>query len=326
MVKIALLVDDATTAYQCAMPEGPMAEHLRQTAARVVAAVRPMVPKRWRRDLPVVPVVRLTGVIGMATPLRPGLSLGGLAKTLDRAFGFRNAKAVALAINSPGGSPVQSHLIFRRIRALAEEKAIPVIGFVEDVAASGGYMLACAADEIVCDPASIVGSIGVIGASFGFADAMKKLGIERRIYTAGESKSMLDPFLPEKEEDVRRLTAIQQDIHQMFIALVRGRRGAKLRGPEKAMFSGEYWAATTAKEFGLIDEIGEVRSFLRRRYGEEVATPLITMERRLFGRRLPGVTGNVPGHILEGVGDRSGLVEELLSAIESRAIWGRFGL
>ena len=220
---------------------------------------------------------------------------------------------------------ISQKVLTQHLRELAEEKKVSIIAFVEDVAASGGYMIACAADEIVCDPASIVGSIGVIGASFGFADAMKKLGIERRIYTAGESKSMLDPFLPEKEEDVRRLTAIQQDIHQMFIELVRGRRGAKLRGPEKAMFSGEYWAATTAKEFGLIDEIGEVRSFLRRRYGEEVATPLITMERRLFGRRLPGVTGNVPGHILEGVGDRSGLVEELLSAIERRAIWGRFG-
>ena len=152
-----------------------MAEHFRQLAARAVTAVRPYVPKRWRSDLPVVPVVRLTGVIGFSTPLRPGLSIAGIAKTLDRAFGVRNAKAVALAINSPGGSAVQSHLIFRRIRALAEEKKLPVIAFVEDVAASGGYMIACAADEIVCDPASIVGSIGVIGATFGFPEAMKKL-------------------------------------------------------------------------------------------------------------------------------------------------------
>jgi signal peptide peptidase SppA len=330
MVKIALLVDDATTAYQCAMPEGPMAEHLRQTAARVVAAVRPMVPKRWRRDLPVVPVVRLTGVIGMATPLRPGLSLGGLAKTLDRAFGFRNAKAVALAINSPGGSPVQSHLIFRRIRALAEEKAIPVIGFVEDVAASGGYMLACAADEIVCDPASIVGSIGVIGATFGFPEAMKKLGVERRIYTAGEHKSTLDPFLPENEEDVRRLKAIQQDIHDMFIDLVRERRGARLTGPEKTMFSGEYWVAKTAKEFGLADQLGDLRGILRERYGKDVVTPLIGSERSLFGRRTPGVSAMAPERILEHVmevrWDHPSMIEDIMSAIESRAIWARFGL
>jgi signal peptide peptidase SppA len=292
---------------------------------RALAALRSLLPRRWRGGVPVVPVVRLTGVIGSVMPLRAGLTIGSIARTLDRAFAVRNAKAVALLINSPGGSAVQSHLIFRRLRELAEEKAVPIIAFVEDVAASGGYMIACAADEIVCDPASIVGSIGVIGASFGFVEAMKKLGIERRIYTAGESKSMLDPFLPEKEEDVRRLTAIQRDIHHMFIDLVRTRRGARLKGPEKAMFSGEYWAAATAKEFGLIDEIGEVRSFLRRRYGEEVATPLITAERRLFGRRLPGVTGNTPERSL-GMPDRSGIIEELLSAIESRAIWGRFGL
>src|SRR3984893_12369870 len=230
------------------MREGQMAEHLRQVAARAIAATRALLPKRWRRGFAVVPVVRLTGVIGLAAPLRGGLSIGGIAKTLDRAFAVRNAKAVALAINSPGGSAVQSHLIFRRIRDLAEEKKIPVIAFVEDVAASGGYMIACAADEIVCDPASIVGSIGVIGASFGFPEAMKRLGIERRVYTAGEHKSMLDPFLPEKEGDIAHLKTLQQDIHQMFIGLVRERRGERLTGPEKTMFSGEYWVAKTAKD------------------------------------------------------------------------------
>src|ERR1700732_4557641 len=174
------------TAYQGRMPEGPMAEHFRQLAARAVTAVRPYVPKRWRSDLPVVPVVRLTGVIGFSTPLRPGLSIAGIAKTLDRAFGVRNAKAVALAINSPGGSAVQSHLIFRRIRALAEEKKLPVIAFVEDVAASGGYMIACAADEIICDISSMVGSIGVVGGSFGLHKLIERIGVERRLYTSGE--------------------------------------------------------------------------------------------------------------------------------------------
>src|SRR5216684_4775478 len=240
---MAQLVDTVMTAYQRWMPEGPMAEHIRQLTARAAVAMRPYLPKRLRRDLPVVPVVRLTGVIGFSTPLRPGLSIAGIARTLERAFGVRNARAVALAINSPGGSAVQSHLIFQRIRALAEEKKLPVIAFAEDVAASGGYMIACAADEIVCDPASIVGSIGVIGATFGFPEAMKKLGIERRVYTAGESKSMLDPFLPEKEEDVRRLKAIQQDIHDMFIGLVRARRGTRLSASENTVFSGEYWVA-----------------------------------------------------------------------------------
>lgn len=307
------------------MAEG-MTGHPGRAAGRPWAALRSLVPKRWRSGVAVVPVVRLAGVIGSVTPLRSGLTIGAIARTLDRAFAVRKASAVALVINSPGGSAVQSHLIFRRLRELAEEKHVPIIAFVEDVAASGGYMIACAADEIVCDPASIVGSIGVIGTSFGFAEAIRKLGIERRVYTAGESKSMLDPFLPEKEEDVRRLNAIQQDIHQMFIELVRGRRGARLVGPEKAMFSGEYWAAATAKAFGLIDDIGEVRSFLRRRYGDEVETPLIAPERRLFGRRIAGVTGDAPQRIVDSVMDRSGMIEELLAAIESRATWSRFGL
>src|SRR5713226_6810701 len=218
---------------------------------RVRGFLAPVLPSRFRPSLAVVPVVRLSGIIGFTTPLRPGLTLASVARSLERAFAWARAKAVALAINSPGGSAVQSHLIFRRIRQLAEENARPVIAFVEDVAASGGYMIACAADEIVCDPASIVGSIGVIGATFGFPEAIKKLGIERRIYTAGEHKSTLDPFLAENEDDVVRLKAIQRDIHSMFIGLVRERRGERLTGPEDAVFSGEYWVAKTAKDLGL---------------------------------------------------------------------------
>src|ERR1700757_2266459 len=168
MGQVAQLLDTVMTAHQRWMPEGPMAEHIRQLTARAAMAMRPYLPKRWRRDLPVVPVVRLTGVIGFSTPLRPGLSIAGIAKTLDRAFGVRNAKAVALVINSPGGSAVQSHLIFARIRQLAEENSLGVLGFIEDVGASGGYMIACATDEIICDPSSVVGSIGVVGGSFGF--------------------------------------------------------------------------------------------------------------------------------------------------------------
>ena len=210
-----------------------MADFFNQMPARAVAAGRRLLPKRWRRDTAVVPVVRLTGVIGISSPLRPGLTLAGIARTLDRAFNTRNAKAVALLINSPGGSAVQSHLIFQRIRALAAEKNLRVFASVEDVAASGGYMIACAADEIVCDPASIVGSIGVIGASFGFTEAIRKLGIERRVYTAGENKSTLDPFLPEKEEDVARLKEIQNEIHAMFIDLVRTSRGERFDRPRK---------------------------------------------------------------------------------------------
>src|SRR5512135_2264321 len=193
--------------------------------ARTLGALRMLLPARLRTDIPVVPVVRLSGVIGVSTPLRPGLMISTTAKTLERAFSVRNARAIALLINSPGGSPSQSHLIYRRIRDLSAEKKIPVIAFVEDVGASGGYMLSCAADEIVCDQFSIVGSIGVVGGSFGFAKLMAKLGVERRLYTAGERKVMLDPFLPEKPEDVERIKAIQKDIHAHFIALVRSRRG-----------------------------------------------------------------------------------------------------
>src|SRR5215475_2240018 len=186
---------------------------------RVIDAFARLVPRRFRTDIPVVPVVRLTGVIGVVTPLRPGLLLSTIAKSLERAFSTRRAQAVALVINSPGGSPSQSHLIFRRIRQLADEKKLPVLAFVEDVGASGGYMLACAADEIVCNEFSIVGSIGVVGASFGFTELMNKVGIERRLYTSGDRKAMLDPFLPEKPDDVKRIKAIQNEIHTNFIAL-----------------------------------------------------------------------------------------------------------
>src|SRR5262244_2263655 len=199
---------------------GPGAEHLRQLFLRGREVVRPVLPKRWR-GVPKVPVVRLSGVIGFSTPLRPGLILAGLARTLDRAFNMGKPKAVALAINSPGGSAVQSHLIYRRIRDLSQEKSVPVIAFVEDVAASGGYMIACAADEIVADLSSTVGSIGVVGGSFGFNRLLEKIGVERRLYTSGEHKAMLDPFLPEKPEEVARLKTIQREIHEIFIALVK---------------------------------------------------------------------------------------------------------
>jgi len=286
----------------------------------ILSPLRSLLPARFRSDIPVVPVVRLSGVIGVATPLRPGLLISTVAKTLDRAFAVRNALAVALAINSPGGSPSQSNLIFRRIRDLAAEKKIPVIAFIEDVGASGGYMLACAADEIVCDTFSIVGSIGVVGGSFGFPKLMDKLGVERRLYTSGEHKAMLDPFLPEDAGDVKRIKAIQKDIHEHFIALVKERRAGKLKGPDKALFSGEFWTAGKAIELGLADTIGDLRSVLRMRYGEKVRMPLISAERSLFGRRLPGVG------LAQALTDPPAFADDLVSALETRAIWGRYGL
>jgi signal peptide peptidase SppA len=287
---------------------------------RALDLLRMLLPARFRADIPVVPVVRLSGIIGVATPLRPGLMLSTIARSLERAFSVRRARAVALIINSPGGSPTQSHLIFRRIRQLAAEKKIPVLAFVEDVGASGGYMLACAGDEIICDQYSIVGSIGVVGGSFGFPKLMDKLGIERRLYTSGEHKAMLDPFLPEKPEDVKRLKAIQKDIHAQFIALIKKRRGAKLRGADKTLFSGEFWTAPKAIELGLVDGIGDLRSVLRERYGEKVRTPLIMAERTLLGRRLPGV------NIVEALAKQPGLADDLISALEARALWSRYGL
>ncbi|MEI7805361.1 MAG: S49 family peptidase [Hyphomicrobiales bacterium] len=286
---------------------------------RISGVLTPLIPARFRAGIPVVPVVRLSGVIGMSTPLKPGLMLASVAKALDRAFAVRNAKAVALAINSPGGSPAQSHLIFRRIRQLAEEKNIPVLAFVEDVGASGGYMLACAGDEIIADTYSIVGSIGVVGGSFGFDKLIEKIGIERRLYTSGDNKAMLDPFLPEKPEDVKRLKSIQKEIHENFIALVKRRRGSKLKGPDKTMFSGEYWTAAGARGHGLIDEIGDLRSVLRERYGDKVKTPLIVGERNWFGRAAQGVgLGRFTG--------RSDFAEDIVSALEARALWSRYGL
>jgi signal peptide peptidase SppA len=302
------------------MADPTMTEHLRQLGLRARDVIEPVLPRRWRRGVSLVPVVRLSGVIGFSTPLRPGLTIAGIAKSLDRAFEMRRITAVALVINSPGGSAVQSHLIHRRIRDLAAEKGVPVIAFVEDVAASGGYMIACAADEIVCDPSSIVGSIGVVGATFGFDEAIRKLGIERRVYTAGERKVMLDPFLPENPDDVARLKAIQHEIHDSFIDLVKERRGERLSDDEPNLFSGEYWAAKTALGMGLVDRLGDLRSVLRERYGEDVLTPLVSAERGLFGRRQPGVAGPFAG---PGIGLAA---DDIISALETRALWGRYGL
>jgi signal peptide peptidase SppA len=289
----------------------------------LVEALQKFIPARLRRDAAVVPVVRLSGVIGAVTPLRPGMTLSGVAKTLERAFAVKNAKAVALVINSPGGSPVQSRQIYLRIRQLAAEKKLPVLVFVEDVAASGGYMIACAGDEIYCDPSSILGSIGVVGGSFGFQELIKKIGVERRLYTAGSHKAMLDPFLPENPDDVGRLKALQREIHAIFIALVKGSRGGRLKGADDMLFTGEYWAGETSVALGLADGIGDLRSTLRDRYGEKVKTPVIApasgMLSGLLGRRSPGA-GSLAA--LDGL---AALPDELISALETRAIWAKFG-
>jgi signal peptide peptidase SppA len=300
-----------------------MTEHLNENrpSSPLIEKLTKWIPERLRPGRAVVPVVRLSGVIGAVTPLRPGMSLAGVARTLERAFSVKHAKAVALVINSPGGSPVQSRQIYLRIRQLAEEKKLPVLVFVEDVAASGGYMIACAGDEIFCDPSSILGSIGVVGGFFGFQELIKKVGIERRLYTAGSHKAMLDPFLPENPDDVARLKALQHEIHAIFIALVKRSRGSRLKGTDEVLFTGEYWAGETSVSLGLADAVGDLRSTLRARFGEKVVTPLIApasgMLSGFLGRRSPGTV-----HAFENT---ASLPEEMISALESRAIWAKFG-
>jgi signal peptide peptidase SppA len=262
----------------------------------------------------------------MASPMRPGLSIGAAAGAIEKAFSLSKLPTVAIVINSPGGSPVQSHLLFKRIRQLAAEKEKKVYVFCEDVAASGGYFLAVAGDEIYADPSSIVGSIGVISASFGLEKAIAKLGIERRVYTAGLHKGSLDPFLPEKPEEIERLKAIQRDVHAVFIDIVKQRRGARLKAADDELFTGAFWSGPKAVELGLIDGIADLRSRMRELHGDQVRMRVIPLEgggwlsRRL--RRLPGLGGGgMPALALP-----STLGDDLISAIEVRALWSRYGL
>ncbi|GBF26263.1 putative protease SohB [bacterium MnTg02] len=280
-------------------------------------------PWTWRRSFPVVPVLRFSGAIGVVTPLRPGLTLAATASAIERAFSTSRAKAVAVLINSPGGSPVQSMLIYKRIRALSEEKGLPVYVFMEDVAASGGYLLALAGDEIYADPSSIVGSIGVISASFGFDRLIKRYDIDRRVYTAGEKKMTLDSFSPEQEEDVARLKVIQKDIHGTFIDLVKERRGKKIEQAGDMLFTGEFWSGTKAVELGLVDGLADVRTKMRELYGEKVRLKLVTSSRNMFRRlRIPGMGWDEGGEPFL----RESLANDVISAIEARALWSRYGL
>ena len=282
---------------------------------RVADALRRVFPWLARGSAPLVPVVRLTGTIGKISRFQSGLTLSSVAPLLRKAFAVKAAPAVAIVIDSPGGSPVQSHLIYKRIRSLAVEKEKTVLVFVEDVCASGGYMVACAGDEIIVDPASIVGSIGVVSAGFGFVEAMRKLGVERRVYTSGESKVILDPFQPEKPEDVVRLKAIQEEVHDMFIDLVRSRRGDVLANDE-SIFSGMFWSGKTAVSLGLADRTGDLRVVLREKYGEKVRMKLFAAERSFLMRRGAGIVDSF-GAAFAGT---------VLSELEDRALRGRYRL
>ncbi|HUV32033.1 MAG TPA: S49 family peptidase [Devosiaceae bacterium] len=277
----------------------------------------PWYARLFRRDRIVVPVVRLHGPI--AAEQRPGrINIAGVGPLLKRAFKVRGAPAVAIVVNSPGGSAVQSRLVAKYIRDLAAEYDKKVLVFTEDVAASGGYFIATAGDEIIADPSSIVGSIGVIMGTFGFVEAMQKLGVERRLYTAGKNKSTLDPFQPEKKADVARIKQMELDIHEVFIDWVKQRRGDRL-ATGKDLFTGEFWTAKRALRLGLVDSLGDMHATLRERYGKHVRLKPIAPKRGLL---------QLPRLPFTGVGgtDAPDLPAALIAAIEDRLAWSRFGL
>lgn len=279
------------------------------------APPRPWYAKLFRASGPVIPVVRLQGVI--ASDPRPGrLNIAGVAPLLKKAFAFRRAPAVALIVNSPGGSPVQSRLIAEHIRYLAQKHDRKVLVFVEDAAASGGYFIAVAGDEIIADPSSIVGSIGVIYAGFGFVEAIAKLGVTRRLYTAGENKSTLDPFLPEKDEDIERIKQLELDTHETFIDYVKARRGPRLKGPDAELFTGEFWTARRGLGLGLVDGLGDIHATLADRYGPDVQLKPIAPKRSWF--QLPSF--GLPARA------EADLVGDALARIEDRTVWSRIGL
>jgi signal peptide peptidase SppA len=279
-----------------------------------------LLPKAWRSNAVTIPVIRLHGsIMAGGSQLRPALSLATTAGLIEKAFAL-DAPAIAISINSPGGSPVQSRLIYKRIRDLAAEKNRKVLVFVEDVAASGGYMIAVAGDEIIADPSSIVGSIGVVSASFGFPELLKKIGVERRVHTAGKNKAVLDPFRPERKEDVERLKSLQLEIHDTFIDLVRERRGARL-ADDPDLFTGLFWTGKKGLELGLVDSLGDMRSVLKQRYGVKTRLRLISAQRGLLSRIGPfGSRGGAAPEMAAAA------VEGMLDAAQERALWSRFGL
>lgn len=267
---------------------------------------------------PVVKVLRLNGAIGMNVGMRKGLSLATLALPIAKLFADKSVVAAALVINSPGGSPVQAALIHDRIRALAKERGIKVLTFAEDVAASGGYMLALAGDEIYAHPNSIVGSIGVISAGFGFDKLIEKIGVERRVHHAGDRKAMLDPFRPEDPKDAEHLEALQREVHDSFKQMVRDRRGEWLNGEESELFSGAFWTGAKAKQLGLIDGVGDLRTICRQKYGDKVEFQVITQRRPWFS--LDAFTSKTDFE------PRADFATGLIAALEERALWSRFGL
>ena len=261
----------------------------------------------------IVPHIRLSGVIGSVGRFKQGINFAGQQEIIDKAFSEKKALAIAISINSPGGSPVQSHLIYSYIKTLAKKNKKKVLVFAEDVAASGGYLIACAGDEIYANSSSIIGSIGVISASFGFQDAIKKIGIQRRVYTAGKNKSTLDPFVEEKDEDIERLKKIQLELHSDFINVVKESRASKLIDIEKNnTFTGEFWSGSTSLKIGLIDGVGNAEQVLKEKFGEDVIIKKLEKPKGFIAKKLSASIDSQ--------------VDGIASILEERAQWQKFGL
>ena len=258
----------------------------------------------------IVAHIKLNGVIGNVGRFKQGLDFSGQEEIIEKAFSLKKAKAVAITINSPGGSPVQSHLIYSFIREQAKKNKMKVFVFAEDVAASGGYLIACAGDEIYANSSSIIGSIGVIYSSFGFTELIKKIGVERRVHTAGKNKSSLDPFQDEKKEDIERLKNIQLDLHKDFIEVVEESRGSKLKKDQIELFSGEFWSGSKAKELGLVDGIGNVNQILKEKFGEDVVIKKFEKSKGWLSKKLSSSTNQM---------------DQFANILEERSIWQRYG-
>lgn len=272
----------------------------------------------WRSGKAVVALVRLRGVIAPATGgMRKSLNLELLEPQLKKAFAISGVKAVALVINSPGGSPVQSQLIADRVRQLANKNQVPVMAFCEDAAASGGYWLACAADEIYASPASIIGSIGVVSSGFGFPELLTKLGIERRVYTAGESKAMLDPFKPEQESDVAHLKSLQANLHEQFKDYVKSRRGGRITADDSEVFTGAFWSGNTALELGLIDQLGTTHQVLEQKFGADFR--LVTISAKSGFSLMSALSSSQNSQAAQ-------VADHLVAHVDERLWWSRLGL
>jgi signal peptide peptidase SppA len=265
------------------------------------------------KDKKTVSHIRLSGIIGNVGKFKQGIDFSSQQEIIKKAFSVEKIEAVAISINSPGGSPVQSHLIYSYVRKMAKEKNVKVLVFAEDVAASGGYLIACAGDEIYANSSSIIGSIGVIYSSFGLQELIKKAGIQRRIYTAGKNKSTLDPFVDEKKEDIERLKKIQLDLHADFIRVVEESRSSKLKKEENTdLFTGEFWSGSKSKELGLIDDLGNADEILKEKFGEDVVIKKFEKPKGWLSKKISGSSENQ--------------IETLVQLLEERTIWQKYGL